>query len=82
MFPLLNQIYFPLLSIYSTNIILSNIPLFVTQKVSFLSLVQVYRPPRRIIDTMKAQFRFGDTVYRHPFVPGYEGNTHNHAGEG
>ncbi|XP_069685802.1 CIMIP2 protein CG18335-like [Periplaneta americana] len=34
---------------------------------------QVYRPPERDIDIVKARFRFGDTVYQHPFVPGYEG---------
>jgi hypothetical protein len=46
----------------------------------FAFLVQVYRPPRLVIDSVKTQFRFGETLYQHPFVPGYVGI--NHAGEG
>jgi len=36
-------------------------PLFVLQ-VLFCFLVHVYRPPRRVIDSVKTQFRFGETL--------------------
>ena len=36
--------------------------LFVIQLGFILLLEQVYRPPRRVIDSAKTQFRFGETL--------------------
>lgn len=33
---------------------------------------QVTRPPKNEIDLVNARSRFGDVVYKHPVIPGYE----------
>lgn len=33
----------------------------------------VTRPAQRDIDVVEARFKYGDPVYQHPMLPGYEG---------
>lgn len=34
----------------------------------------MYRPPQKDIDIVNARSIQGDPVYKHPTIPGYEGN--------
>lgn len=38
-----------------------------------LKIFQIYRPPQTDVDIVNARFRNGDPVYKHPMIPGYEG---------